>query len=240
MTVQDLKNKFYYYKENDVLLDHIFELKKDLLSSDSIELLEFHYTIMKDNSIKPSIRNMIMQFFYSDIENKRDKKNVSEFLFEKYNNEHDINLKSDILRILGHLRSPIAKLIAVKELNSVSEQIRYNSIIVIGWTGVNEDIPLLNERLLNDPIGKLRGYAATSMRQIWFNFPDTKDIITDYIYNSALTENDSDALVGMIITIQDLYKKKFGIKESRYGDVSGDVISAKEKMMIFLDKMIRK
>lgn len=240
MTVQELKNKFYHYKKNNVLLEHIFELKKELLSSDSIEQLEFHYEIINDSTIKTSIRNMIMQFFYSDIENKRNKRIVSEFLFEKYNKEHDINLKLNILRVLGHLRSPIAKSIAIKELNNVNEQVRYNSIIVIGWTGVSEDLTLLNERLLNDPIGKLRGYAATSMRQIWFNFPDTNDMITDYIYKSALSEEDNDALIGMIITIQDLHKKKFGIKESKYGDISGDVMKAKEKMMMFLEKMIKK
>lgn len=34
--------------------------------------------------------------------------------------------------------------------------------------GDKNDLPLLNERLQNELNDKLRGYAATAMRQIWF------------------------------------------------------------------------
>jgi hypothetical protein len=92
-----------------------------------------------------------------------------------------------------------------------------------------KDIAVLNDRLLNDPDGQLRGYAATAMRQIWFNHPKTKNEILNFLKEAITKEEDEDALRGIIITAQDLLKKKLGLKESRYGDVTGDYGAAKAK-----------
>jgi hypothetical protein len=94
--------------------------------------------------------------------------------------------------------------------------------------------------MTSDSEGQLRGYAATAMRQIWYNFPQTKDSIAIYIYHAVLQEKNENALTGMVITIQTLFRKKFGIKESAYGDISGNVMEAKEKMMSFLAKNVKK
>lgn len=236
-SIQELKLKFEKIKTEGSLMDNIFEIKKELLSSDSEDYLELHYNMSNDKSIKEGLRNMIKSFFYSEIENKRDKQKTAKFLHKKYINEADVLIKADILKMLGHLRVPETRELALNEIKSSNYDLRYSCIIVLGWIGTKKDLLILNEQMLNDPEGQLRGYAATAMRQIWYNHPETKDEIAGYICKAAQQEENTDALTGMIITIQTLYRKKFGIKESTYGDISGNVQDAKEKMTAFLNKI---
>lgn len=214
--------------------DGIFEYKEMLLESDDDAVLEFHYSLLLKIDDAYLYRDILS--FFSERENKEK---VANFLYAKYASGHlSDKLKADVIETLGIMKSPVSRRIAIENICNVSYNIRYKSIIVLGWVGIDEDVEILNERMINDVEGKLREYSATAMRQIWYNYPKTKETITDYIYKSALSEENNDALIGMIITIQDLYKKKFGVKESKYGDISGDVTSAKEKMMLFLRKII--
>lgn len=43
MNIEELKAKYEKYIGTDEFMDHVFELKKDLLASDSNEFLEYHY-----------------------------------------------------------------------------------------------------------------------------------------------------------------------------------------------------
>lgn len=237
--IDTLKADYFKYKEEDSLLKNIFKLKEKLLSSDSEDFLQFHYEISNDSSVKDGIRNMIRSSFYSDIENKRDKDKVSLFLYKKYNNSVLDKEKSSILKILGHLKTSIAKQIAEKEINSFSFDLRYSSIIVLGWIGTPEDILLLNNQMLLDSSPTLRGYSATAMRQIWFNYPETGRDISDYIYNAVKKEKSEEALMSMLVSVQEILCKKFGIKESKYGDTSGNIEKTKEKFINYYDKNIK-
>ncbi|PBJ14604.1 HEAT repeat domain-containing protein [Flavobacterium sp. ACN6] len=239
ITIQELQEDYKRFKEENSLQKNIFKLKKELLSSDSDNFLEFHYEISYDLSLKDGIRNMIKSFFYADVDNNRDKNKVAAFLYGKYLEILNNKGKGELLRMLGHLRIPLAKELAEKEISSPDYDLRYNSIIVLGWTGTPKDLDVLNNRMIKDSNPLLRGYCATSMRQIWHRNPDTKNEIVLYIYNAIHIEKDNDALVGMIITIQDLYMRKFGIKESHYGDISGNVTKAKGEVVKFLNKTIK-
>jgi hypothetical protein len=234
--MQELISKYETSKKEGSLPDNMVEIKKALLSDDSEECLELHYNMSNDKSIKEGLRNMIKSFFYSEAENKRDKQKTAWFLYDKYINNTDNSTKADILKILGHLRVKEARTLSLQALQSSDCELRHSSIIVLGWVGTIEDLSVLNERMLNDPDGQLRGYSATAMRQIWYNHPLCKELIAGCILGAAPRETNPDALTGMIITIQTLYRKKLGIKESSYGDVAGDTAGAKEKMLVFLNK----
>ena len=91
--------------------------------------------------------------------------------------------------------------------------------------------------MLNDEDGQLRGYSRTAMRQIWHNKKNTKNKSTIFIKKAMSKENNKDALTGMILTIQELHKKKLGFKESNYGDVTGNVEEAKTKTIKMLEKL---
>ncbi|RWX00575.1 hypothetical protein [Flavobacterium cerinum] len=101
--------------------------------------------------------------------------------------------------------------------------------------GTKIDLKVLNERLLNDPDPQLRGYAATAMRQIWFKHPKSKDEILKHIKKAIPEEKKEKALEGMIITVQELLKKKLGLKESKYGEVTGDIEASKVKTITALN-----
>lgn len=234
--LHELKALYNQYKKENSLLKNMSTLKSKLLSADDENTLEFHYQIAQDDSLKEGLRNMIKSFFYSEIENKRDKKKVAAFFIEKYSAILNDDEKSDILRILGHLRIPESRNLSLNALNSSNYNLRYSSVIVLGWVGLPEDIAVLSKNMVSDESGQLRGYSATAMRQIWFNYPKTKDEIVKYIYEAIDNEKNVEAITCMVITVQELLKKKFGIKESTYGDVSGDANKAKEKFIAYCKK----
>lgn len=234
--IDKLEKEFYKLISLEDTDDGIFDFKKILLESDDNDVLEFHYSLLSRIDDAYLYRDILT--FFSE---RKNKIKVADFLYIKYkSNSLNNKLRADIIETLGVLNTPMSRQVAIENINNNSYEIRYKSIIALGWTGIIEDIKMLNERMINDMEGKLREYSATAMRQIWYRHPESKEIITNYIYQAVQSENNEDALIGMIVTIQDLYKKKFGIKESRYGDVSGDVISAKEKMITFLNKIILK
>ncbi len=207
-----------------------FEFKEELLSSDETNYLELHYKAIQDKALSEKLRSTIKSFFFSEALNKRDKTVVGEFLYQKYKSlSVEEPLKADIIQLLGHLRNRYAREAALENITIRKGDLRYRSIIVLGWVGSQKDLGVLNDRLLNDPDGQLRGYAATAMRQIWFNHAKTKDEILGYLKIAIDKEEDDRALEGIIITAQELLKKKLGLKESKYGDVSGDYQSSKIK-----------
>lgn len=233
MNIEILNQKYRELKNLEDTDDGIFEFKNLLLADDEEETLNFHYDILSDRDDEYLHRDIFS--FFKDRKNKSE---VCNFLLNKYYNGIDDDMqKADIIQILGNLKSKNAEKIALENITSSNLDIRYRCIIVLGWVGTSNTLPVLNERMLNDNDGQLRGYAATAMRQIWFNHPATKEQITVFIRNAISTETDERALIGMIITIQELYRKKLGLKESAYGDVSGNIQEAKEKTIKLLFKI---
>ena len=230
------KTKILQKHYKDLLLledsdDGIFDFKSELLSSDADEVLEFHFEILKDKNDEYLRRDLFA--FFSD---RRDKGKVDEFLYKKYKQGIDnIELRADVIQIMGHLQGKHAKEVALENISIGEGDLRYRSIIVLGWVGSKTDLRVLNERLLTDPDPQLRGYAATAMRQIWFRHPRSKEEILDYIKNAISEEEQEKALEGIIITAQELLKKKLGLKESRYGEVTGDIEVAKIKAIAVLN-----
>lgn len=235
MENRDLKmieERYLEMQREEKWLSIYFAFEKMLLQSDSEEYLEMHYKYLKDRDKKA------LYYYLRDAFGKRkDKDFVSQFLKVKFEQEEDTITKGDIIQILGNIKSKYAEILALDNICSDNKDIRYRCIIVLGWVGKDHTLPVLNERMLHDTIGQLRGYAATAMRQIWYNHPKTKEQITQLIKIAINKEADNDALIGMIITIQDMYRKKLGLKESTYGDVSGDVETAKDKTIKFLSKL---
>ena len=227
-----IQEKYIEMQQTEKWLSIYFTFEKLLLQSDSNEYLELHYSYLKE-------KNKVALYYYiRDAFGKRKNKDVvSSYLYAKFEHEQDPVIQGDIIQILGNMKSKYAETLSLDYIHSDNQDIRYRSVIVLGWVGKAQTLSILNERMLGDNIGKLRGYAATAMRQIWYNHPKTKERITDFIKKAIDKEVDDDALSGMILTIQDMYRKKLGLKESTYGDVSGDVQEAKDKTLKFISKL---
>lgn len=230
MNIKNLEILYNNLKKSQKPFETIFDFKEELLSSDDVSYLEFHYKAIQDDELPENVQSTIKSFFFADALNKRDKNIVGEFLFNKYKSlSIEEPIKADLIQLLGNLRSKHAREVALENITIRKGDLRYRSIIVLGWVGNQKDLATLNDRLLNDPDGQLRGYAATAMRQIWFNHTKTKDEILHYLKEAIDKEEDDRALEGIIITAQELLKKKLGLKESKYGDVTGDYKSSKTK-----------
>lgn len=213
--------------------DGIFDFKEMLLQSDIEEVLEFHLGII-ESCKDPYLKAQLFSFFTD----RSDTNKVSDFLYKKYKSgTGTISTKADIIQLLGHLRSSTAKEVALENITTKKqEDLRYRSIIVLGWVGNGSDIKILAERLLNDPDEQLRGYAATAMRQIWYNHSKAKEMILKNLKEAIVKEDQKKALEGIIIVAQELLKEKLGLKESGTGSVTGDVAAAKIKAIAALNK----
>jgi len=210
-----------------------YDLTKKLLINDDLAMLKLNYEFYKASIDDYNLHIHIGSVF----KDRNEKEKVGDFLLNEFNITEDIRHKADIIQILGNMRNRHAKSLALEHITSPVRDLRYRSVIVLGWVGDPDTLATLNQSMLTDSDGELRCYSATAMLFIWFNYPETTNVITNYIKDAIENETDTEALSGMITTIQDLYKKKFGVTQSKYGDISGDIVNAKTKTIKFLSKV---
>lgn len=231
MTINELKEQY-----NELLLNFdevkAIHFRRELCKTNENEILEFHYNILKKQDNK--------NLFYA-IRGCFDKHGElgKKFLLRKINEEKDNDLKAEALFLLGTMDCKEVKPIAIDFLKSNEFKDKYYGIIVLGWLGQNEDISILEKEMMTNSNEELRAYAATSLRQIYFNYSKLKEKILFSYYKALKEELSNEVIINIIACIQDLIRKKFGIKESQEGDISGDAISAKAKAIKYLDTIIK-
>lgn len=203
----------------------------DLLLDNDEEIISYHYSLLKDKS---DIR--LFQRFRGNFKKRGDA--GKNFLLQKIKAETDFDLKSEALFILGTMKCAEAKPIAIQFLYEDKYDYQYKGIIVLGWLGEKEEVPLLENILRNNKDSELRGYAASALRQIWYNNSRLKKMILKVYYEALENEIDDDVNRTIISCVQDMLRKKFGIKESQYGEISGDVAVAKPKAIKALNTAV--
>ncbi|WP_461532116.1 HEAT repeat domain-containing protein [Sinomicrobium sp.] len=211
-------------------IEAYYDFEEKLLSSNQGEMLQFHYNLMKkaDNlKLNNDLRGTFMD---------RPLEDVEDFLLNRYLNEDDMKMKADVMQILGTLGASKILPYAKADINSDIKDIRYRCNIVIGWLGGKSDLALLNERLESEPDDELRGYAATAMRQLWYREQATTEDILPYLYRALVKEEKEKPLKMIIVVIQDLLNRKFGLQERiNEGTITGDPTEAKKKIIKALD-----
>ncbi len=229
MNIDDLKKEFSSVEKNKdevTLIRQVDGFIEKLLSCNDSDSLDFHYSLLK---------NKENHYLYTSIRNafkKRDKNIIEPFLLKKIQEEVNSYLKADAIQLLGNIRSPKILPYVREHIKSKDGNIRYRCIIVLGWMGNKDDLPLLNERLQNELNDKLRGYAATAMRQIWFAKRATAEDILPYLCHAVVKETAEATLSSIIIVIQDLLQRKFGLQERiNEGIITGDPVKAKGKVI---------
>lgn len=141
MELKKLEAEYKVLKALEDSDDGIFEFKSSLLESDEDDILEFHLKILS-NCDEEYLKRDLFSFF-SD---RKNKVRVGEFLFDKYKRGiEDLNLKADIIQLLGHLRSKYAREVALENIAIRKGDLRYRSIIVLGWVGNQKDLAILND-----------------------------------------------------------------------------------------------
>ena len=130
---------------------------------------------------------------------------------------------------------------AVQLTESSDPIVRRRSIIVIGWIGTAEEIPLLNRHLLTDEDVLCRAWSASSFLQMTPLTPGERE---------ALQINTKDSLIECLKTEQDVYVKgtaveaimevwdvSFGLRSSAVEDRNQKAVDrAAKKALLFLEQ----
>lgn len=231
--LEELKKQYKIITEMDSIaqIEPTFEFIENLLNKNDLNTINYHYDLLRYKKHFKLYQRIRASF------NKRPQEIIEPFLLEKLRTEEDISLKADVLQLLGGINSTKVLPYAIENIQSEIRDIRYRCIIVIGWVGSKNDLPVLNERLQNEPDDELRGYAATAMRQMWFKKKITSDDALPYLFKAVVKEESEETLGMIIIVIQDLLKKKFGMQELiNDATIKGDAFKAKEKVLKFLNE----
>lgn len=234
----NLKNLKIEYNE---LLVNYEDVKKinfvnNMSKNNDLDVIAFHYEILsnKDN----------LELFYLIRASFKDHNETAKyFLLDKLETEINQKLKAETLFILGTWK-PLdesnkekIKKVAIefidKKENYTNE---YYGIIVLGWIGGKKEISILEKELLSNENEQLRLYSATALRQIFYKQANLKNDILKLYYTSLKIETEEKIVQALIACIQDLVEKKFGIKESMRGVISGNIEKAKPKALKFLEK----
>ncbi len=231
MNLQSIKEMYLKVIKSDDLsfkLDFIDELIKN----NNNEIMNYHYDLLKEKSDKK-----FFQYIRSSFKKRGSEAEL--FLLKKIQKEKDLDLKGEVLQILGGMKCEEITPIAIELLSEPVFSLQYKAIIVLGWLGKKEEVLILDKVMNSNKNQDLRGYAASAMRQIWYNNLRLNKSILKCYYNALLGDN-SYVLDSTIITCtQDILKKKFGIKESNHGDISGDISIAKPKAIMALEKFLK-
>ena len=123
-----------------------------------------------------------------------------------------------------------------------SDNLREKAIIVLGWIGGIEDIPLLGGHLLNDTNAKCRTWSATSFMQMYFR-RKSKSLVEKAlpILKQAISqETDYFALGCIIDVVRELTGKKFDLPQNAIDNIdTARIEAAKQKAERFFKKLYK-
>lgn len=209
MSVRELSEHYRKVWREDAPIAERREFIAALLEHHDREHLDFHFGLL---------RNREHFYFYCSIRAafKKHGARGEAYLVERFQSETDAHLRGDALQILGGLRSKSARELAREAALADEETLRYRGVIVLGWVGTMRDMrTVLRDRLLNDPSAFVRGNAATAFRQVWYRIARAKDPAIKILGEALEVEEDREAVCSIVVSLQDIMKRRFGIREPR-------------------------
>jgi HEAT repeat protein len=203
---------------------------KQLLASNDPETIDYHFSLLKDRGNRNLYQQIRAAF-------KKRGPSAAEYLIKRAATEKDPQLLGDILHILGTMDRPEALPLARKMTRSSEPDVRDKAGYVLGWLGSEADAEIMAELLLHDPAPMVRADLATAHSQMYERHPKAKDRLLDNLRKALDQETDEEVLAWIIITIQNILHKNFGLRENiEEGIHTGDVKRAKEKAQATLMK----
>ncbi|MCD8176212.1 MAG: HEAT repeat domain-containing protein [Tannerellaceae bacterium] len=204
---------------------------------DWIPYIEFHYRLMTDKDIPAEAhKNLMFRFKYHE-------ERGGKFLLSKMDNKEDTRFYPDFIFSLGQIyqykkgeEKDKEKVLDYARTFACSEndKLRENGIIVVGWLGNESDFPLLEDRMLNDPVPEFRAWAGSAFRFLNITNKAAKGL--PILKKAIEKESDAFALSTMIQIAQELAKKKW-ISQQAINDIETEAIQkGKEKALRYLNK----
>ncbi len=227
MQLQEINLEYQKILNTENVAD-ILHFTKNLLSTSDPKVIEYHFSLLKNRTNQKLFQHLRAAFAKRGLL-------VEDFLVKKTREATDKQLRADALQLLGNIRSPKAREIALDFISHADSNDRYRGCIVLGWVGGVSEIEPLSKILLNDPVAINRGWAATALRQLWFNNKKLSTLLLPYIKQAIFEEKDEQALSLIIISAQSILNKKFGLVEDvEEREITGDIKKAKEQALKFL------
>ncbi len=237
-SLSELKNEYEELAkiENPTAID----FSKSLLLNNELDILEFHYSLLNKRENQHLYRTIRAAFG-----DRKNDMSVELFLLNKFKKEKNIDIKADILMILGNLRSKKVLPVIKERINDKEIKLQEMSLIVLGWVGKASDIKIFSDKIHNAAKEEIREMAVHAMRQLWYN-NETKSLkksIIKTLYSAIQNEKVHSVIKAIVFVAQEILSKNFGLKESQYnsntGDFSkekGDIQLARSKAMKALEK----
>ncbi|MEM9456656.1 MAG: HEAT repeat domain-containing protein [Myxococcota bacterium] len=226
MSIRNLRMYYQRIWREDVSYEEKREFVAALLERHDSETLSFHFELL---------RNQEHFYFYCSIRAafKHHGPPAEAFLIDRFRREQDPHLRGDALQILGTMRSKHARALAKEVVAAEAETLRYRGVIVLGWVGTVRDMTtVLRDRVLSDPSAFVRGNAATAFRQVWYGKPRAREPPIEILGEALRSEEDEEVICSIVVTLQDVMKRRFGIREPRdEPGFVGDAAKAKERAL---------
>lgn len=225
-------------KYNESLATDDFEVHNSfinlLLASSDDASIAYHYDKLRYHENRDLYLRLRAAFI------KRGEVGV-QYLIQRVADETNPVMRADLLHMLGRLRDPMGLLLARKSLSSSDSDTRHRACYVLGWMGDSDDVSLLAVPLLNDADPYVRRTAATAHSQVFDRLPETKDRLIENLKRAFEAERDDSVIGWIIVTIQYILKKRFGLREDiEEAVLVGDLESAKGKCRQALDRLSKK
>jgi len=230
MTLNELKQEYRTIEGNGSYAE-FFKFSRKLNSSNEEGFLNYHLQIIGETENQKLMQVLANSFVKRGID-------AEKYLLYKINQEQDNRIKGIILQMLGKMGCAESIPYALNFVKGTDANLQYRGIIVLGWVGTSNEIRSLEELLFSHDSPEIRGYAATAMRQIWFRLPKVQRQVSTSLQKALLHETNEETLSSVIIVLQDIFKRKFGLNEDiDEGKITGDVSQAKDKASKFLEAL---
>ncbi len=214
-------NEAYMIKYEQLVISNdfsqIMKFIKELQTDVTEEKINWYFHLLKDK------RNMqlfltLRAFFdkYGDVGKL--------FLLDYLKKSKDVALTAEAIILLSGHNYQCKEVLpyVYKFITDEDEELRYRSIIALGWIGDEKDFDKLKERVENESSISNKGYALSAMRQMFFRMSNLKPQILE-IYHQQLTAANNDEIILIVgLCVQDLLKKRLNIKEDEKGVHSND------------------
>lgn len=230
MNIDAMRSQYAEIRQVTAFAPHKKFINELMLSEDE-KAVSFHYELLRNRENHDLYLRLRAAFM--------DRGDAAEaFLLERVKDERDSEMRADLLTILGSIRSSAALPLAREAIVSEAANLRYGGCYVLGWMGKARDLDLLRDRLLSDPDPDVRATAATAYDQIHDHLPKSRDRILRDLKDALVAEEDETVAGWIIVTIQYILKKRFGMKENiEEAELTGDVVAAKEKCLRALSRL---
>ena len=235
--MEDLKQFEEWYKaarkDEDKQLEFVWEIMNSPYT-------EYYYSLIVSKDTSEKFRGKL----WSRFDEQREK--GAELLLSKLDNNEDMAFHPDIMFCLGDIADEhkIEKerilAYARKFAGAADESLREKAIIVLGWIGSVQDVPLLGAHLLGDTNAKCRTWSASSFMQMYFRRKSQSlvDKALPLLKQAISQETDYYALGCMIDVVGELTGKKFALSQSAIHNADTEKIdAAKVKVERFFKKL---